>query len=89
MTRQFRALLLAALTFALGVVSGAIYVLVVLPRVGPWAPSHFYVYPFASGPAELLLAPLLHPLAFGAAILTLGRLTYLLEALIPLAFVPL
>ena len=85
-----RALLIAGLgSAALGIASDAIYALVVLPRVGPWPPSHFYVYPFASGPAELLLAPLLHPLAFGAAILTLGRLTYLLEALIPLAFVPL
>ena len=59
----------------LALASDAIYGLVVLPRVGPWPPSHFYVYPFASGPAELLLAPLLHPLAFGAAIFTLGRLT--------------
>ncbi len=74
---------------AAGILSDAIYALVVLPRVGPWPPSHFYVYPFASGPAALLLAPLTHPLAFGAAILTLGRLTYLLEALIPLAFLPL
>jgi uncharacterized membrane protein len=74
---------------ALGLLSGAIYVGVVLPRVGPWPPSHFYEYPFAHGPAELLLAPLTHPLAFGAAILTLGRLTYVLEALVPLALVPL
>jgi uncharacterized membrane protein len=74
---------------AAGIFSDAIYALVVLPRVGPWPASHFYVYPFASGPAALLLAPLTHPLAFGAAILTLGRLTYLLEALIPLAFIPL
>jgi uncharacterized membrane protein len=88
--RRDRALLVAGLgSAALGVASDAIYALAVLPRVGPWPPSHFYVYPFASGPAELLLAPLLHPLAFGAAILTLGRLTYLLEALIPLAFIPL
>ena len=88
--RRDRALVIAGLgSAALGVVSNAIYALVVLPRVGPWPPSHFYVYPFASGPYELLLAPVLHPLAFGAAILTLGRLTYLLEALIPLAFVPL
>ena len=67
----------------------SIYAFVVLPRVGPWPPSHFYDYPFAHGPAALLLAPLLHPLAFGAAIFTVGRLTYVLEALIPLAFVPL
>ena len=85
-----RALVAAGLgSAALGIVSDAIYAFVVLPRVGPWPPSHFYVYPFANGPAELLLAPLTHPLAFGAAIFTLGRLTYVLEALIPLAFIPL
>jgi hypothetical protein len=85
-----RAKLTAALgSAAVAIVSAAIYAFVVLPRVGPWPPSHFYDYPFAHGPAALLLAPLLHPLAFGAAILTVGRLTYVLEALIPLAFVPL
>ncbi len=72
----------------LGVVSGALYLFVVLPRVGPWAPSHFYDYPFAHGPGALLLAPLLHPLALIAAIATVGRLTYLLEAFVPLALVP-
>jgi uncharacterized membrane protein len=76
----------SALTAA---ISGAVYVMVVLPRVGPWPPSHFYDYPFAHGPLALLLAPLLHPLAFAAAIFTVGRLTYVLEALVPLAFVPL
>jgi uncharacterized membrane protein len=74
---------------ALALASAAIYAFVILPRVGPWPPSHFYDYPFAHGPGALLLAPLLHPLAFGAAIFTVGRLTYVLEALIPLAFVPL
>jgi uncharacterized membrane protein len=88
--RRDRGLIAAGLgSAALGVASDAIYALVVLPRVGPWPPSHFYVYPFANGPAELLLAPLTHPLAFAAAILTLGRLTYVLEAFVPLAFVPL
>jgi uncharacterized membrane protein len=82
-------LLAGASSAALGLVSAAIYVFVVLPRVGPWPPSHFYDYPFAHGPGALLLAPLLHPLAFIAAIATLGRLTYLLEAFVPLAFVPL
>jgi len=74
---------------AVALVSAAIYVFIVLPRVGPWPPSHFYDYPFAHGPGALLLAPITHPLAFGAAILTLGRLTYVLEAFIPLAFIPL
>ena len=85
-----RAKLAAALgSAAIALVSAAVYAFIVLPRVGPWPPSHFYDYPFAHGPAALLLAPLLHPLAFGAAIFTVGRLTYVLEALIPLAFVPL
>lgn len=78
-----------AFAAAAGLVSVAIYRFAVLPRVGPWPPSHFYEYPFAHGPGALLLAPFTHPLAFFAAVLTFGRLTYLLEALIPLAFVPL
>ncbi len=85
-----RAAMLAGLGSALlAVASAAVYVLVVIPRVGPWPPSHFYVYPFASGPAALLAAPFTHPLAFGAAMFTIGRLTYLLEALVPLALIPL
>ena len=76
-------------TAALAIVSAAIYILVVLPRVGPWPPSHFYEYPFAHGPLELLTAPFVQPLAFAAAILTVGRLTYLIEAFVPLALVPL
>lgn len=85
-----RAKLAAALgSGALALASAAVYVVIVLPRVGPWPPSHFYDYPFAHGPAALLLAPLLHPLAFGAAIFTVGRLTYVLEALVPLTFIPL
>ena len=85
-----RAVLAAGLgSAALGILSDAIYALAVLPRVGPWPPSHFYDYPFAHGPAALLLAPVLHPLAFFGAILTLGRLTYVLEAFVPLALVPL
>ena len=78
----------AASSAALALASAAIYFFVVLPRVGPWPPSHFYVYPFAAEPLALLIAPFTHPLAFGAAIFTLGRLTYVLEALVPLAFVP-
>jgi uncharacterized membrane protein len=76
-------------TAALATISAAIYVLIVLPRVGPWPPSHFYDYPFAHGPLALLTAPFVHPIAFAAAILTFGRLTYVLEALVPLALVPL
>lgn len=71
-----------------GLLSDAIYAFVVLPRVGPWPPSHFYDYPFAHGPAAVLAAPFTHTLAFIAAIATLGRLTYLIEAFVPLALLP-
>jgi uncharacterized membrane protein len=80
--------LAAGLAALAGFISDGIYALVVLPRVGPWPPSHFYEYPFAHGPGALLLAPLLHPLLFIAAIATLGRLTYLLEAFVPLLLLP-
>ncbi len=67
----------------------ALYYGVIAPRLGGWVPSHFYVYSFASGPIPLLVSPLLHPRAFAGAIFTFGRLTYVLEALVPLAFLPL
>jgi uncharacterized membrane protein len=66
-----------------------VYYAIVAPRLGGWKPSHFYVYPFAAGPLALILAPLTHPFAFARAIFTFGRLTYVLEALVPLAFLPL
>ncbi len=68
---------------ALGVYYG-----VVIPRVGPWQPSRFYDYSFAHGPASLLVALATHP-ANALALCTLGRFTYVLEALVPLAFLPL
>ena len=67
----------------------ALYYGVITPRLGGWKPSHFYVYPFADGPLALVIAPLVHPLEFARAILTFGRLTYVLEALVPLALLPL
>jgi uncharacterized membrane protein len=67
----------------------AFYYGVVTPRFGGWVPSHFYVYPFAGGPLALIVAPFVHPLPFVRAIFTVGRLTYILEALVPLAFLPL
>ena len=59
-----------------------------IPRVGAWAPSRFYDYTFAQGPAGVVVALLSHP-AYLAQFLTLGRLTYVLEALVPLALLPL
>ncbi len=78
----------AALTLA-AAASLVVYYAIVAPRLGGWRPSHFYVYPFASGPAALIVAPLTHPLEFARSIFTFGRLTYVLEALVPLAFLPL
>ncbi|HEY2476460.1 MAG TPA: DUF2079 domain-containing protein [Candidatus Cybelea sp.] len=66
-----------------------LYYLWIVPRFGGWRPNHFYVYPFARGPLALALAPFTHPLAFARAIFTFGRLTYVLEAFVPLLFLPL
>lgn len=67
----------------------AVYAWIVLPHAGAWNPSHFYDYSFARGPLQTILAIFTHPLALLAAIATTGRLTYILEALVPLALLPL
>jgi uncharacterized membrane protein len=67
----------------------AIYAFAILPRIGAWAPSHFYEYPFAHGPMQTAAAVFVHPIPLLRAIATTGRLTYLLEAFVPLAFLPL
>lgn len=64
-----------------------VYVAVVLPRIGAWQPMHFYEYSFATGPLNVVLALLQHP-AYLGTFLTFGRLTYVLEAFVPLAFLP-
>jgi uncharacterized membrane protein len=88
--RSPRALAIAGGSLALAAIcSLGLYYGVITPRLGGWMPSHFYVYPFANGPAELVAAPLTHPAQFFPAIFTFGRLTYVLEALVPLAFLPL
>jgi uncharacterized membrane protein len=87
---QPRALALAGSGMALASIAALIlYYAVVTPRFGGWMPSHFYVYSFAHGPIALLLAPFSHPREFAGAIFTFGRLTYILEALVPLALLPL
>jgi uncharacterized membrane protein len=84
------ALAVAGAGSALGAaVALAVYYGIITPHLGGWKPSHFYVYPFANGPLALVLSPLTHPIQFARAIFTLGRLTYILEALVPLAFLPL
>jgi uncharacterized membrane protein len=73
---------------AVNVLALGIYYGILIPRVGPWAPSHFYAYPFAYGPVQLVLAILRDPARLGQ-IVSFGRFTYVLEALVPLAFLPL
>ena len=85
-----RALAIAGVGLAAGAAAALIlYYGVVTPRLGGWTPSHFYVYSFADGPIALALAPLTHPVEFARAIFTVGRFTYVLEALVPLLFLPL
>ncbi len=85
-----RALAIAGSAAAvLAIAVDAAYYGVVVPRLGGWMPAHFYDYPFAHGPVALLAAPFTHPAAFALAIVSIGRLTYLLEAFVPLAFLPL
>ncbi|MGZ3562438.1 MAG: DUF2079 domain-containing protein [Vulcanimicrobiaceae bacterium] len=84
--------MLAAAGVALAVAAAgalALYAFVILPHLGSWRPRHFYTYPFASGPLGVVAASLLHPRTVAAAVLTAGRLTYVLEALVPLAMLPL
>lgn len=73
---------------AVNVAALAVYYSIVIPRVGSWQPSRFYDYSFAHGPVEMTRVLLAHP-ANAAALFTFGRATYLLEALVPLACLPL
>lgn len=85
----WRSRLAWSLAAAAALVSVGTYYLIIVPPLGAWVPGHFYVYPFATGPLALVLAPILHPAAFVATFVTRGRLTYLLEAFVPLALLPL
>ena len=73
---------------ALAIAALGAYYGIITPRFGGWVPSHFYVYSFANGPFALVAAAALHPAEFVRAIFTFGRLTYVLEAIVPLAFLP-
>jgi uncharacterized membrane protein len=88
--RQRAALALAGAALTVGSAGALLfYYGIVVPQFGGWKPSHFYVYPFAAGPLALAIAPFTHPAAFARSIFTFGRLTYVLEALVPLLFLPL
>lgn len=76
-------------TAALALASLTVYYGVIIPHVGgKWIPAHFYEFAFAHGALALALAPFVHPMAFAQTFFTRGRLTYLLEAFVPLAFLP-
>lgn len=78
--------------FALATVCAVVlmvYAYVIVPHAGGWTPAHFYAYSFANGPIQTTLSIFTHPLALAASVLTVGRLTYLLEAFAPLALLPL
>jgi uncharacterized membrane protein len=64
----------------------AFYFAVVAPALGGWTASHYYTYPFAHGPLQLVAALVTHPLDVARAIATPGRATYLVEAFAPLLF---
>ena len=84
-----RALVLAGSGLALASIAALlIYTRLVLPRVGAWQPMHFYAFSFATGPQNVLLALLAHP-AYVTTFLNRGRFTYVLEAFVPLALLPL
>ncbi len=82
---------LAVAGFGLAALNAAalgIYYGIVIPHVGAWQPSRFYDYPFAQGPLALVAALITHP-AYLGSLAQLGRFTYLLEAFVPLALLPL
>jgi len=64
----------------------AFYFKVVAPSLGGWTASHYYTYPFAHGPAQIVAALFTRPLDVVRAIAAPGRLTYLIEAFAPLLF---
>jgi uncharacterized membrane protein len=72
-----------------GAALAAAYYHAVFAAYGTWPHGHFYDYPFAHGPPAVLLALLTQPQIVLPAILTFGRFTYLLEALLPLVLLPL
>ena len=83
----------AAAAFATLSISGAVvaaaYYRWVLVTHGSWPHTHFYDYPFAHGPLAVLIALFTQPAAALGALAQPGRLTYLIEAFVPLALLPL
>ena len=84
--RLARACAVVALV-AVGIVY--VYFAKIQQAFGAWTPGTYYQYSFASGPVAVAASIFTHPLQFAAEMFTWVRFTYVLEALVPLALLPL
>jgi uncharacterized membrane protein len=76
----------------LGVFSAAVvtvYFRMVAAVFSSWQPSADYDYPMSSGPSGLVTAILTKPLVAIPALFNFGKLTYVLEGVLPLVLLPL
>jgi uncharacterized membrane protein len=76
----------------LGITSAAIvtaYFRIVAAAFPSWGPSGDYDYPMSSGPSRLITAILTKPFVTLPALFNYGKLTYVLEGLLPLMLLPL
>jgi uncharacterized membrane protein len=77
---------------ALGVVSAAVisaYFHVISARFASWLPGSDYDYPISHGPLGLVAALATRPFEAIPAVFNVGKLTYVLEGLLPLVLLPL
>lgn len=87
--REPRRLAIAGFALAAAGVAVLAFYFTLTQRLGGWLPSAFYDYAFAQGPVQVALSVFTHPIALFHAVFTFGRFTYLLEAFLPLALLPL
>lgn len=78
-----------ALLAVAGVSVAVAYYHEVIAAYGRWPHNHFYDYSFANGPLAVLASLLTQPAVSLPALMQIGRLTYVLEALIPVVLLPL
>jgi len=77
---------------SLGILSAAVvtaYFKIVAAAFPSWGPSGDYDYPMSSGPSGLITAIITKPFVAIPSLLNYGKLTYVLEGLLPLALLPL
>jgi uncharacterized membrane protein len=76
----------------LGIISAAVvtaYFRIVTAAFPSWGPSGDYNYPMSNGPSGLITAILTKPFVAIPALFNYGKLTYVLEGLLPLMLLPL